>query len=116
MSWQWDDTASVQNRRSPVALALSFTHILGNMLDKRIDKAEALSFSTMSDGLLGSFAKFVCKMWVRIRALAVRCFIDQADLHNAILETLSPGIAFWATSSLFLIPHSNPALASVARR
>lgn len=50
-------TPNKDSHSSPWLEGLSFTHIEGNVLDKRIDKAEVLSISTMSDGLLGSFAK-----------------------------------------------------------
>src|SRR6266566_6508723 len=49
-----------------MARSLILTHIFEKDLDKRIDKAEVLLISTIRVALPGSFAKVICKMWVRI--------------------------------------------------
>jgi hypothetical protein len=54
----------------PPASALILTHIFGKVLGKWLDKAEVLLISTIRAVLPGSFAKLICKMWVRIRASA----------------------------------------------
>jgi len=51
-----------------MAQSLILTHIFEKDLDKRLDKAEFLLISPRRVALPGSFAKWICKMWVRIRA------------------------------------------------
>src|SRR6185312_5100179 len=47
-------------RHEPPAKALSFTHIFGKTLDKRIYKAEVLLISAIQVALPSSFTKSIC--------------------------------------------------------
>src|SRR5438552_10502555 len=69
---------------SPGLKDLILTHIFEKDLDKRLDKAEVLLISTRRVALPGSFAKLICKMWVRIRSKA-------QGLSGAAFSKLCPG-------------------------
>ena len=78
--------------RTPWLLALILTHIFEKDLDKRLDKAEVLLISTIRVALPGSFAKLICKMWVRIRALAMGSVRFSARGVFLTTQLLSTGI------------------------
>jgi hypothetical protein len=53
---------------TPMSKGLILTHIFEKDLDKWLDKAEVLLIAPIRVTLPGSFAKWICQMWVRIRS------------------------------------------------
>ncbi len=53
-----------------LASALILTHIFGGLLAERGNTVETVKHSPTAPRFCGRFTKFICKMWVRIRAEA----------------------------------------------